>query len=138
MEHIAGARGLRPLDLAARSDDAAGDRQPTVNEQAHGDRCRVPAAGGKLLKEGMPRRRLVEMEGLRIELAGKGLDLARVQRIGPAGEFLADPEIVEIEKLSHASPSKRDGGGCARPRRDRERSGSRAAPGAGRWRGPRA
>src|SRR5215831_15002878 len=103
MEHIAGARGLGPLDLAARPDDAAGDRQPAVIEQAHGDRRRVPAAGGKPLKEGMPCR-LVEVEGLRIELAGKGLDLVRVQRMGPAGEFLTDPEIVEIEKLSHASP----------------------------------
>ena len=44
LEDIARPRRLRPTDLAAGADDPAHERQSRLDQQAHGDRRRMPAA----------------------------------------------------------------------------------------------
>jgi hypothetical protein len=39
------------------------------------------------------------VEGLRVELAGEGLDLVDVYAVLSAGEALADGEVFEVEAL---------------------------------------
>jgi len=59
----------------------------------------MPAAGGQPLEDGVLCCCLVEMEGLRVELPGEGLDLLGIERMDAAGEALADLDVVEIEAL---------------------------------------
>ena len=40
----------------------------------------------------------VEVKGLRVELGGERLDLRLVEGVRAAGEPLADPQVVEIER----------------------------------------
>src|SRR4029453_866998 len=80
-----------------RPDDAADERQSALNQEAHGDRGGVPAAGRQSRKQRALRPLVVEVEGLRIELAGERLDLGRVDDMGRAREPLPDGEVLEIE-----------------------------------------
>src|SRR5262249_61767452 len=90
-------RGSAPFASAARPDDAAGERQSALDQEADGDRGGVPAARRQSGKQCALRRLLVEVEGLRIELAGERLDLRRVDAVGRAREPPSDGEILEIE-----------------------------------------
>src|SRR5882724_1493114 len=111
-EDVARARRPGPADLSAGADDAARDRRAALHQESHGDRRRVPAARRQAGEQRALRGLVIEVEGLRIELAGEGLDLRRVHRMRSAGEPLPDPEIVEIEaalsvmlvRLRHRSP----------------------------------
>src|SRR5262249_28490932 len=89
--------GPGPTDLAARPNDAAGERQSALNQEAHGDRGGVPAARRQSRKQRALRPLVVEVEGLRIELAGERLDLGRVDDMGRAREPPPDGEVLEIE-----------------------------------------
>src|SRR5262249_59413624 len=90
-------RGLGPIDLAARPDDAAGERQSALDQQAHGNRGRVPTARRQSGKQRAPRRLVIEVERLRIELAGERLDLRRIDDMGGAGGTPSDREGLERE-----------------------------------------
>jgi hypothetical protein len=57
----------------------------------------VPAARRQSGKQRALRLLLVEVEGLRIELAGERLDLRRVDDVGRAREPPSDGEVLEIE-----------------------------------------
>src|SRR5262249_40469241 len=91
--------GPGPTDLAARPDDAAGERQSALNQQAHGDRGGVPAARRQSGKQRALRLLVIEVEGLRIELTGERLDLRRVDDMGRAGETPSDGEVLEIKAI---------------------------------------
>ena len=91
---ITGARRPRPRDLDTRAYDAPGDGRATLDEQPHGDRGRVPAAGGEAAKQRLGGCLLVEVEGLRVELAREPLNLVRVHDVLRASEALSDAEIV--------------------------------------------
>ena len=94
MEAVAGPRRARPAQFAAGAYEPAGERRAAFDHELHGDRRRVPAAGGEAAEHRVFRRRLVEMEGLRIELPGEGLDLRRIQLMRTADEALANLQIV--------------------------------------------
>src|SRR5262249_34966319 len=89
--------GLGQCARAPRPDDAAGERQSALDQQAHGNRGRVPAARRQSGKQRAPRRLVIEVERLRIELAGERLDLRRIDDMGGAGETPSDREVLEIE-----------------------------------------
>src|SRR5262249_49611911 len=89
--------GLGRVHPAPRPDDAAGERQSALTQEAHGDRGGVPAAGRQSRKQRALGPLVVEVEGLRIELAGERLDLRRVDDMGRAREPPPDGEVLEIE-----------------------------------------
>ena len=74
-----------------------------IDDQPHREGGRVPAAGDQAAEEGRRGRRLVEVEGLRVELGGERLDLVRIDRDGPAPECLAHGEVFQIAFLGHVS-----------------------------------
>jgi hypothetical protein len=78
---IAGACRPRPSDLDTRAHDAPSDGRATLNKQPRGDHGRVPAAGGEAAKQRLGGCLLVEVEGLRVELAREPLDLVRVHDV---------------------------------------------------------
>src|SRR5215510_15679511 len=64
----------RPAQFVdAAADDAVRERQ-RLDDELHGHRGRVPAAGDELLEEARARARLVEVERLRVEFAGESFD----------------------------------------------------------------
>src|SRR5213593_4484164 len=70
-----------PAELVeAGAHDAAGGSEVTLDQQPHGDRAGVPPAGGQPAEDRVARGVLVEMERLRVELRGKGLDSLLVDR----------------------------------------------------------
>jgi hypothetical protein len=58
----------------------------------------MPSAGGEALEEGLRRRRLVEMEGLRIVGGGEFLDRGRFDANLPGPILLADGEVLEVQR----------------------------------------
>src|SRR5437870_12796829 len=90
----------RPAQFVdAATDDAFRQRQG-LHEELHRDRGGVPSAGDELLEERRPRAGLVEVERLRIELAGKTLDRSRVDdRARLRREHLPGSEILEVSLL---------------------------------------
>ena len=62
-QDVARARRPRPDDLDATADDAAGQGR-AVDQEAHRDGGRMPAAGGEAGEQRVARRRLVEVKGL--------------------------------------------------------------------------
>src|SRR5262249_6298927 len=74
-----------------------GERQSALNQEAHGDRGGVPAAGRQSRKQRALRPLVVEVEGLWIKLASERLDLRRVDDMGRAREPPPDGEVLEIE-----------------------------------------
>src|SRR5262245_11015059 len=90
--------------LNAGTDNAASRREIALDQQPHGDRSSVPPTGGQSAKYGVACRRLVEVEGLRIECSGKGLDLLCVDPQPPGAERLPHGKIFKIV-LSHGSLS---------------------------------
>src|SRR5262249_59587957 len=81
----------------AAPDEPADERQSALDQEAHGDGGGVPAARRQSAKQRVRRFLLVEVEGLRVELTGEGLDLLRVDDTGRAREPPSDGEAVEIE-----------------------------------------
>ena len=73
--------------------------RPDLHQQLHGDRHGVPAARREAAEQRALRRLIVEMKRLRVELAGKGLDLRGIDCVAGAGEALPDGKIVEREGL---------------------------------------
>src|SRR5688500_3888264 len=65
---VAGPNRPRPAEfIEARTDDAADGLYLAFDEQAHGHRRSVPAARRQPAEDRVARRRLVEVEGLRVE-----------------------------------------------------------------------
>src|SRR6185437_13316174 len=96
MQLVAWACGSRPGDFPACADDAAGERQAASRQETHGDRRCVPAARDKTAEQRVTSRRIVEVERLRIELPGEGLDLLHIDDVCFGYETLADVEVLEI------------------------------------------
>ncbi|KAF1852500.1 hypothetical protein Lal_00037233 [Lupinus albus] len=95
-QHVAGTGRTRPAEfIEAGTDDAALDVQG-IDQQAHGQRGSMPAAGGQSAEEGLLCCRFVEVEGLGVVLLGELLDLfgAHGERTRRA-EHLAGLEVVE-------------------------------------------
>src|SRR5262249_32999592 len=101
---VARPRRLGPADLGAGTDEAAGDGMAAaLGHQPHGDGGRMPAARRQAGEERILRGLFIEMEGLRIELAGERLNLPDIQFIRGVGEARADVEIVEIEPVARVA-----------------------------------
>jgi hypothetical protein len=115
MEPVARAHRPRPAELVeARADDAPGQRRALGREQAHRQRRRVPAAGGKAAEDRVFGRFVVEVKGLRVERRGEAADRLGVHRdlAGPVG--LARREVLKIElvargprRVRHSTRSRR-------------------------------
>src|SRR5690606_36632737 len=112
---VAGPGRARPGGLAPGADDAARQRE-AVNQHAHGQGRRVPAAGGQTAEQAVPGGGIIEMEGLGVELAREGLDRVGGDGDGGADEGLADLEIVQIEGRGggHVAATAGAGAGSAR------------------------
>src|SRR5690348_14431640 len=87
--------------MAAGADHAARDFGPAVDLQAHGERCRVPAAGRQTAKEGLFGQGLVQVKRLRVIGFGKGFDLVGRDLVPRGNEALAHKDVFEIELLAH-------------------------------------
>lgn len=74
---------------------SASERQAALGKQPHRHGGRVPAARREAAEDRVRPGCLFEMKGLRIEFPGKSLDLLRIDAIPPAGEALADMQIVQ-------------------------------------------
>src|SRR5580658_2843200 len=94
-----GRTGFDPGQFAAAADDPAGRAEGALDTEPHRHRRGVPAACGEAVEQALARRILVEMEGLRVELRGEGLDLGCIDPARFGAELLADRKILEI---SHA------------------------------------
>src|SRR5262245_29169562 len=97
MQNVPRARRAGPADLSASTDNPAAERQPALDLQPHGDRRRMPAARRQTIEERALRRLLIEVEGLRVELLRKSLDLRFVKSMRTAGEALTGVKVFEIE-----------------------------------------
>jgi hypothetical protein len=92
-----------PFKFTASPDDTAGERQAALDQEAHGNRSRVPTACRQARKQCVLGRLVVEVEGLRIELTGKSFDLLLINDMGSAGEAPPDVEIIEIDPILTAT-----------------------------------
>src|SRR6185369_1735372 len=88
---IPGPYRTGPAELVeARADDAAGGLELAVHEKPHRHRGGMPAARRQALEDRALRGALVEVEGLRIELAREGLDARLVHAQSAGAERLPD------------------------------------------------
>jgi hypothetical protein len=78
LQHITGPRWIWPLQFTVSPDNTAGKRQAAVDEKAHGDRSRVPAASRQARKQTVHGSLSIKVKRLRIQLAGKCFDLGWV------------------------------------------------------------
>ena len=85
-----------PIKLTASPDDATYERHTTLDQKAHGDRSRVPTACRQPRKQSVLGRFVIKVEGLRIELTGKGFDLLLFDDMGSAHKALSDLEIMRL------------------------------------------
>ena len=74
--------GQRLVETSA--DAAAGGLELALDEEPHGQRRRVPAAGREPAENRFACSFIIKVEGLRIELSGEGLDLFGVDSREPA------------------------------------------------------
>lgn len=79
-QHVPGPGRPRPGEFAAGADHTAGNGQAAVNDQAHGQRRCVPAAGGQSAEERATGGGIVEVKRLRIVCRREGLDPGRIDR----------------------------------------------------------
>src|ERR1700730_12766181 len=99
LQTVTGPGWIRPFKFTASPDDTAGERQAALDQEARGDRSRVPTACCQARKQCVLGRLVVEVEGLRIELTGKSFDLLLIDDMGFARKALPDLEIIEIEPV---------------------------------------
>src|SRR5262245_65174 len=59
----------------------------------------MPATGREAAEQRALRGRVIEVEGLRVELRGKSFDLRRVDGVRAAAEALPDMKILEVEPI---------------------------------------
>jgi hypothetical protein len=71
--------------------------QVAVDQEAHGEGRGVPAARGQALEERGPGRVVIEVERLRVERGGEGLDRFRVHPEPWRPILLSDHEVLEIQ-----------------------------------------
>jgi hypothetical protein len=83
LQTVTGAGWIWPIKLTASPDDTASDRQAALDQEAHGDRSRVPTACRQARKQGAPGHLVIKVEGLRIELTGKSFDLFLIDDVVP-------------------------------------------------------
>src|SRR5438270_12083672 len=85
-----------PLQLVrAPADDAAGGAEAALDEKTHGKRGGMPSARRQAAEERVAGSGFVEMERLRIELGGEGLDRGCVQPKRFRHELLSGSEFLE-------------------------------------------
>src|SRR5262249_54270425 len=82
--------------LEAHADDAADRLELALDQEPHRERGGVPAARGEALEDRGARGRFVQMERLRIELCGEGLDLLYIDGEAARSEGLANRVIFEV------------------------------------------
>jgi hypothetical protein len=106
---IARTHRQQPLQLLhARRTEAGRAMQIAVAHHAHRHRSGVPAAGNEAAEHRRPRRRLVEVEGLRIELRGKPHDVVFLH--DGRSEF-ADLPFAKVLPVEQGLAVDRRGGG---------------------------
>ena len=66
LQTVTGAGWIWPIKLTASPDDTASDRHAALDQEAHGDRSRVPTACRQARKQGVPGHLVIKVEGLRI------------------------------------------------------------------------
>src|SRR5579875_122798 len=98
---LVGPQRFEEADLfdAGRA-EIGGIEQHGVDGEPHGDAAGVPAAGDDPAETGRGRVRVVEMEGLRIEIAREGDDLGLRYRPAAAVEDLTRPVILPVAQAS--------------------------------------
>jgi hypothetical protein len=99
LKSITGPGRIWPIKLTASPDDTASERQAALDQEAHGDRSRVPTTCRQARKHGVLGGLVIKVEGLRIELTGKSFDLLLIDDMGSARKALPDLEIIEIEPI---------------------------------------
>src|SRR3979490_701922 len=104
MQLIPGTHGARPAELVeAGADDAAGGLQLALDQQPHGERGGMPAARRQAAEDRATRRRLVQIEGVRLEFGGETLDPLLLDPQPPGAEGLSYGKVLEISRC-HAEP----------------------------------
>ena len=111
LEHFALNAQLIPRPYRTRpaefvepgANDTADGLDVAFDQEAHGKRGGVPAAGGKSAEQALARGLPVEMKGLRIELAREAHDFCRRNRYRSCREALADVQIVQPPKPKQAA-----------------------------------
>jgi hypothetical protein len=105
VQDILGADGRGPAQLVhAGPDDAARDRQPALDEQAHGQRRRVPAACRQAAEQRALRGCVVQMERLGVKLGREPADDVGIDGQGARAENLAGLHVVEMDVFGHRLP----------------------------------
>src|SRR5262249_15435965 len=99
VELVTGPGRRGPSQLSTEADDATRDRQAAVYLQPHGHGRGVPAAGHEAAEESLLRGPRVDMEWLRVELAGERDHLALVELVCAASESAADRQVLEVEPI---------------------------------------
>src|SRR5579871_5553462 len=100
MKLVAGAHRTRPADLlGAETNNADRRLELASDEETHRHRCGVPAARRQPTEERISRRRgFIEMERLRIVIGGKGFHVRLLKAQARRAKFLANREILEIQR----------------------------------------
>src|SRR2546427_767193 len=97
VELIPGPHGARPAELVEpRADDSGSRFELALHQEPHGHRRGVPAARRQPPEYRAARGPFVEMEGLRVEFGGEGLDPFLFDAQTPGPEGLPHREVFEI------------------------------------------
>jgi hypothetical protein len=96
-QHITGTGRARPFQAPPEADYASREWNAALDQKAHGNRRRVPAARHQSLEECRFRRRRIKVERMRIELCGECRDLRLIERVGACHKRLTHEEIIEVE-----------------------------------------
>lgn len=100
VQHISRTRWLGPCQIAAKAYNAVAERQTTIYEQAHRDRCRVPPAGCQSSEYGIFCSDFIQVERLRIEFSSELLDLRFIHLVTARDEPLAHVKVFQIQSFS--------------------------------------
>ena len=77
--------------------------RPPRDDQPHRGAGGVPAARHQAAEQRRARRRIVEMERLRVIVRGEARDLRRIHRVRAADEALPDGQVIQIELVHRIS-----------------------------------
>src|SRR6185437_8386589 len=113
-EAVAGAHRFQPFDLvdAGRALALGDAADEAVDEEAHIEGDRVPAAGDEPAEDAHLRPLGIGVKGLWIELPGKGQDLGLAHRDLAEDQHLAHGEILEVPPC-HLAPIRCSAPGLA-------------------------
>src|SRR4051794_1399921 len=96
IEFVTGAHRQHPAQIVdAKPNQRMRAEWPSLDGQLHCDPGRVPPRRRQALKQGLARRGIIKMNGLRIELRREPLDVLLGDLDRPALELHAEREIVK-------------------------------------------